>query len=523
MAGRETRSTWLNGLAGLLVGTAVILRLVNARLPASTWRTESWLIGAGVIYGVVAVYAGTTTRGRPPRAELLVVAMNTAFTTAVLAVAAPWLYGLAPLAGLVGVAYFLGAAALGSSRHLLVAGAIAATGPLVLWLEMLLVLHRDPFMVLAWVLLLLGIAAFAVSAVRLTSERMTRQMRRTNAIAIAAQAVGLSTDLNQVAAAVLTASRVVFSDADFGGVLLFDHESEKLKPLSTSMVAGVIGEQPDHAPFDLSPGEGVAGKAFLAAEPRCWGTAKEVVAEHGNMRPLTREQIAAMTGGVSSGAAAPMILPDRGVIGVLTLGSSIREGVWGPHDMVVLQGLAEQAALGVERARMYQEQRAQALTDPLTGLANYRQLKNVVVQEVARARRGDSRVAVIFCDLDGFKGVNDVHGHRTGDGVLRVLARTMSEVLRAEDLAARYGGDEFVCILPGADMAQAVRVSERIADRFGELLEADDELSRVRTFPTCGCALYPVHGSNAEEIIAAADAALIKAKRSVPHSDARIG
>lgn len=366
----------------------------------------------------------------------------------------------------------------------------------------------------AWSGLLAAVSIIAIVAVRSTGERLKRQSRRTTAIAIAAQRVGLAIDINEVAGAVLVASHEVFAEADFGGVLVFDHATEKLTPLPVSMQAGVVSDAGSANSFDLTPGEGVAGKVFLAAEARFWGTPEEVLAEHGSLRDITREQILALTGGMRSVAAAPLKLPDRGVIGVLTLGSTSREHVWDEDDMVVLQGLAEQAALGVERARMYQEQRAQAMTDPLTGLANYRQLRNVINQEVARARRADGRLALIFTDLDDFKAVNDRHGHRAGDGVLKLLARSMAEVLRAEDLAARYGGDEFVCVLPGADREQAEQVCTRIGRRFNQLLDLDDELRLIHTFPSCGCAVFPDQGGSADELLVAADAALMQAKRA---------
>ncbi|HEV1996695.1 MAG TPA: diguanylate cyclase [Candidatus Dormibacteraeota bacterium] len=379
--------------------------------------------------------------------------------------------------------------------------------------------RQDLAVTAAWTGLLLAVTVIAIVAVRSTGERLKHQSRRTTAIAIAAQRVGLAIDINEVAAAVLVASHEVFAAADFGGVLVFDHATEKLTPLPVSMQAGLVSDAGSASAFDLSPGEGVAGKVFLAAEARFWGTPAEVLAEHGTLRDITREQILALTGGMRSVAAAPLKLPDRGVIGVLTLGSTSREHVWNQEDMVVLQGLAEQAALGVERARMYQEQRAQAMTDPLTGLANYRQLKNVINQEVARARRADGRLALIFTDLDGFKAVNDHHGHRAGDGVLKLLARSMAEVLRAEDLAARYGGDEFVCVLPGADRDQADQVCTRIGRRFNELLDLDDELRLIRTSPSSGCAVFPEQGASADELLVAADSALMKAKRTTPSTE----
>jgi len=375
-------------------------------------------------------------------------------------------------------------------------------------------LNRDRVGLLVWIGALLAVAVLAAAVVLSATQRLKAEARRTNAIAIAAQRVGLAIDANEVAGAVLFAAQEVFSEIDFGGVLVFDGESELLVPLPVSMISGDVGRHPDIPSFNINPGEGVAGKVFLAARARCWGTPEEVMREHGNMKEVTREKILALTGGMRSVAAAPLRLPDRGVIGVLTLGSSSRENAWGDGDMVVLQGLAEQAALGVERARMYQHQRAEALTDPLTGLANYRQLKSVVGQEVARARRADGKLALVFCDLDGFKAVNDSHGHRAGDAVLQVLARSMAEVLRTEDLAARYGGDEFVCVLPGADLRQAGEVTERIERRFNELLAQDELLRGVATRPSCGCAVFPGDGSAADDLLGAADAALMRAKQA---------
>ena len=394
------------------------------------------------------------------------------------------------------------------------AGAVVGAVLAFLVLEATQAVHGNPLGMLLWVAALLLVSVLAGAAVVSATGQIKRQARRTNAIAIAAQRVGLAIDVNEVAGAVLVASAEVFADADFGGVLVFDGKTELLVPLPISMQAGVVGAHTGRPTLSINPGEGVAGKVFLAAEARCWATPADVMREHGNMKDVTREKIVAMTGGMKSVAAAPLKLPDRGVIGVLTLGSSRRENVWAQEDLVVLQGLAEQAALGVERARMYQEQRSEALTDPLTGLANYRQLKNVVGQEVARARRGEGRLAVIFCDLDGFKAVNDRHGHRAGDGVLKLLAKSMAEVLREEDLAARYGGDEFVCVLPGADVDQAEAVTERLRGRFLELLKLDDELQAVQTWPSCGCAVFPHDAATADDLLTAADGALMRAKRT---------
>jgi predicted signal transduction protein with EAL and GGDEF domain len=237
-------------------------------------------------------------------------------------------------------------------------------------------------------------------------------------------------------------------------VLFYGPAEDALTAFPIALLDGVVGVTPS-SDIRIKPGQALAGKVFVDGEARCWETIDDVVHEHAGMHKLTRDQIRQLVGPVKSGVVAPLHVPGRGVIGVLTLGSTRSEHVWWPGDLIVVQGLAEQAALGVERARLYQEQRTQALTDHLTGLANNRQLRAALAQEVARATRNATSLAILFCDLDDFQEVNDAHGHAVGDRTLKLFAKT----LRSEDVAVRYGGDEFVCVLPGADLDQAAMVA----------------------------------------------------------------
>ena len=100
----------------------------------------------------------------------------------------------------------------------------------------------------------------------------------------------------------------------------------------------------------------------------------------------------------------------------------------------------------------------EALTDPLTGLPNRRRLERYIAAVVARGER----VVIGVCDLDGFKAVNTRHGHHSGDLVLQRIAGVINRVMRRGDFVARYGGDEFVVVLPGAGMAEAAEVARRI-------------------------------------------------------------
>jgi diguanylate cyclase (GGDEF)-like protein len=131
---------------------------------------------------------------------------------------------------------------------------------------------------------------------------------------------------------------------------------------------------------------------------------------------------------------------------------------------------------------------------------------------VARARRGATSLAVLFCDLDDFKEVNDVHGHAVGDRTLKLFAQTLVETLRSEDVAARYGGDEFICVLPGADREQAAMVAARLRQRFSEHVATSPSIPGVKTAVAAGLAVFPIDGDSPEALLAVADADLMHAK-----------
>jgi len=107
-----------------------------------------------------------------------------------------------------------------------------------------------------------------------------------------------------------------------------------------------------------------------------------------------------------------------------------------------------------------------ALTDPLTGVGNRRRFESDLEKAVREARSGATPVSLVMCDIDHFKRVNDTFGHRVGDEVLRMFARTLESSLRGGDMVARYGGEEFAIILPGTPLGGAQQIAERIRARF---------------------------------------------------------
>jgi diguanylate cyclase (GGDEF)-like protein len=172
----------------------------------------------------------------------------------------------------------------------------------------------------------------------------------------------------------------------------------------------------------------------------------------------------------------------------------------------------------LDNARLFDQVRHLAVTDPLTGLANYRTLINVMDTEIQRSRRTGRQFAVLLLDLDGLKAINDRYGHLVGSRAICRLANVLRVHSRAMDTAARYGGDEFAVILPEAGEEAAAAVSRRICERLAK----DGETPHVTV--SVGAAVFPLDGETIDALFNSADLALygMKGRSEGIHTLARI-
>ena len=215
---------------------------------------------------------------------------------------------------------------------------------------------------------------------------------------------------------------------------------------------------------------------------------------------------------VRSLVIVPLRLMNR-VIGVMAC-QSYREHAYEPANVDLLTSIAEQLALAVQNAQLYNEAKNRADLDPLTNLYHHRYLKTRLEEEIDRSRHVGEPLSVLMLDIDRFKLFNDTYGHLAGDDLLKRIAALLSRECRVTDVVGRYGGDEFMAILPDADRNRAGNIADRITDKLlGMQIEVPDERP-IGVHCSIGVASYPVDAKLSEELIHRADQRLYHSKRS---------
>jgi diguanylate cyclase (GGDEF)-like protein len=201
------------------------------------------------------------------------------------------------------------------------------------------------------------------------------------------------------------------------------------------------------------------------------------------------------------------------LFGKLYLTEKANGAVFTEEDEALVVALSHDAALAIEKARLYKKVEALATMDALTGLGNRRVLDERLRSEIDRARRYKKALGLLMADVDNFKPVNDTYGHGVGDSVLQAVAAVLRQAVREIDVCVRYGGEEFAVILPHAGTESVLVVAERIRAMVAAvpIVAAVDPI-RTLTI-SIGVATYPGNGRSAEQLIEAADAALYRAKR----------
>ncbi len=254
---------------------------------------------------------------------------------------------------------------------------------------------------------------------------------------------------------------------------------------------------------------------LLALRPSMEGSLRGWVAQHGSAQIVndgtTDPRVAHVNGEAERRPHASLVVPLRlrgtttGVLAVERLGGRTFED----QELEVAQLFANMAAIAIQNSQAYEELERRAITDGLTGLHNHRHFHDTLDLATRRAGRYGESFCLLMLDLDHFKAVNDTVGHQKGDEVLRAVSDVLRSCSRETDYLARYGGEEFAVVLPHTYLQEAVSLAHRIRSGVADI---DVGHAGLRVSVSAGVAAYPESAETSEGLLAAADAALLRAK-----------
>jgi diguanylate cyclase (GGDEF)-like protein len=292
--------------------------------------------------------------------------------------------------------------------------------------------------------------------------------------------------------------------AERGSLMLIDQETDALLlEAKKGMINGVADK------LRINRGEGIAGRVAAIGEP--------ILVENleNDPRIMQKNRGSYKT---RSFVSVPLKIDER-IIGVLNLADKVSGEVFNEDDLSLIQSFATQAAVVMERQvfiNKTEELKKLTITDPLTGLPNRRYLSERLKNELARAERYNHPLSLLMLDLDGFKECNDSRGHLYGDGILRNIADTLFQTVRSMDIVARYGGDEFIVILPETAEPLARDIAERVRGNIMRSVPVHNDADGAETHiltASVGIVCYPDHGKTPEELLENVDQALYRAKK----------
>jgi diguanylate cyclase (GGDEF)-like protein len=359
---------------------------------------------------------------------------------------------------------------------------------------------------------MVGIKLLVAGGAERSLARLDSETRRGHVYATLGRKLGVARDVTSVASAVLEACREIFPETSTGMVLINDPADGLLKSPGAFLSSGGVGS--GGPAYELAPGEGLGGAVFVAERAEVWPTTLSASMAQASLREANRVRLRrSKLGFIRSAIGAPLRI-DGIAIGAILLTSERQENTWVESDTPIIEALADEAARAIERARRHEEEMGRAQLDAVTGMPMRPQLLAVIDKELARASRREGTLALIMTDIDGFGELNDRIGHDAGNQVLETFAGVLRSILRREDSAARYGADEFVCVLPGADRDQAGAVAARIQQRFTADTSGDQGLGRSGASASAGIAVYPSDSPDVGGLLEMAARELAEAKAS---------
>lgn len=284
-------------------------------------------------------------------------------------------------------------------------------------------------------------------------------------------------------------------------LLLVDEETDEL---CFEIADSPVGEQ--LSGLRLKMGEGIAGWVARHGLP----VLCEDVRSDGRFSRHVDDMLSFTTRSV---VCVPLVFRKR-VLGVIELINSLDEVQFNDADLKILGAIADYAAIAIDNARNFKRIHELLVTDELTGLFNANHFHTLLEYEIQRSKRYASEFSLVFLDLDRFKNVNDTHGHLVGSRLLSEFGGVLKKHVRACDLCARYGGDEFVIILPNTSSRGALSMVSNLRESVAEHRFLADNGERLGVTASYGIATFPADADSKRGLIQAADQAMYQVKES---------
>ena len=305
-------------------------------------------------------------------------------------------------------------------------------------------------------------------------------------------------EFNKVLAVIMErAQRLIKCEA--WALMLVDEELKQLR-----FVAIKGGRSREVKAFRLKIGEGIAGWVGKTGKPLIINDARK--------DKRFNKAVDRITGFKTRSIICVPIINKRRTVGILEMINKSHKVPFEKKDQDLLAKLVGQASIALERASLHRRMSSLAITDDLTKLHNFRYMDQTLDHEINRSQRYGSVLSLIFFDMDHFKIVNDTHGHLAGSKVLVEVADLLRENFRNVDIMARYGGDEFVVILPETSIPGAVRITQRLHKNMGAHQFLKKEGLDIKMSASFGIAGYPEHARTKRDLIRLADQAMYMAK-----------
>jgi len=312
--------------------------------------------------------------------------------------------------------------------------------------------------------------------------------------------------------------KALTSTLNLKGVLrvVMEKISQLIQPRNWSLL--LVDDEKDELYFEIAVGEGVdriKNVRLRIGEGIAGWVAKEgipLLVPDVNKDPRFCKKIDEMSKFLTRSIICVPLKSKGKVLGVIELLNKEEEGRFEEEDLTLLTTLADYTAIAIENARYLQKVEELTITDDLTKLYNQRYLFRLLDYEVERAKRYKTNIAMIFFDIDGFKRVNDTYGHLCGSKVLVEVARLIMSILRKTDMACRYGGDEFIIIMPQASKTQAYILAEKIRGLINNHRFLKEEGINIQLTASFGVASIPEDAADKNELIHLADQAMYQIK-----------